>query len=82
MQRVLGSAERGTWQLARLQGLRSRAAELERMLEVGAYDTRIQQRQAEVQALRQKKALLESELNRLRNTLDELAERSAWPAHG
>ena len=82
MYRVLGSAESANWQSAQLHGLHSRAKELERMLEIGAYDVKIQQREAEVQALRQKKALLESELNRLRNRLDELGERSAGQVHG
>ena len=82
MYRVLRSAEPANWQSTQLQGLHSRARELERMLEIGAYDIKIQQREAEVQALRQKKALLEGELNRLRNRLNELVERSAGQPHG
>ena len=50
------------------------AQELERMLEVGAFETKIRQREAEIQALRQRKALLESELGRLRRDLSELVE--------
>jgi len=57
-----------------MQGLRSRAQELERMLEIGSYDTLIRQREAEIQSLRQRKALLESELQRLRRTLGEIAD--------
>ena len=81
MYRVLGGAEQASWQSKHVQGLHSRARELERMLEIGAYDVKIQQREAEVQALRQKKALLESELNRLRNRLNEV-ERGAGQARG
>src|SRR5262245_1277748 len=81
MYRILGSAEPANWHNSQLKGLHSRARELERMLEIGAYDLKIQQHEAEVQALRQKKALLESELGRLRNRLSELGERSAGQAH-
>jgi uncharacterized protein involved in exopolysaccharide biosynthesis len=82
MYRALGAAEPANWQSTQLQGLHSRARDLERMLEIGAYDVKIQQHEAEVLALRQKKALLESELNRLRNRLNELGEHSAGRAYG
>ncbi len=74
MHRAIGSNEPARAQRARMQGLRSRAQELERMLEIGSYDTLIRQREAEIQSLRQRKALLESELQRLRRTLGEIAD--------
>jgi hypothetical protein len=77
MHRAYGGRDQGSWQHTRISGLYSRAKELERMLEIGAYDSKIQQREAEVQALRQKKALLESELQRLRRALDELSDYNA-----
>jgi hypothetical protein len=41
------------------------------MLELGAYDIKIQQKEEEIVALRQKKDLLERELQRLRHTFGE-----------
>lgn len=70
-QAVGGPKQGGASRLGR-QSLSSRAQELERMLEVGAFDTKIRQRETELQALRSKKARLESELGRLRRALDEL----------
>jgi hypothetical protein len=72
MHQAAGSSEMTRSKRLRAQSLHSRAQELERMLEVGAFETKIRQREAELQALRQKKALLESELGRLRRALDEL----------
>jgi hypothetical protein len=54
--------------------LRSRAQELERKLEIGAYDSKIRQREIELRELRQRKLLMENELQRLHRTLSELAE--------
>ena len=72
MRRVMGSTNLSTSQRLRLQTLRSRASEVERMLEIGSFESKIRQREAELQALRQRKALLESELGRLRRALSEL----------
>ena len=72
MRRVMGSTNLSTSQRLRLQTLRSRAREVERMLEIGSFESKIRQREAELQALRQRKALLESELGRLRRALSEL----------
>jgi hypothetical protein len=74
MQRAIRSTELSHTQRLRRQTLRTRAEEIERMLEVGSFDTKIRQREAELQALRHKKALLESELGRLRRALDELVD--------
>ena len=74
MHRALRKSEMTTSQRMRLQTLRSRANEVERMLEVGAFETKIRQREVELQALRQRKALLENELGRLRRALDELVD--------
>jgi hypothetical protein len=74
MRRAYGSTELATSIRVRGQGLHSRAKELERMLEIGAFDTKIRQRESEIQALRQRKSLLENELQRLRRTLSDLAE--------
>lgn len=72
MQQAPEMARPSASQRQRRQTLHSRAQEIQRMLEVGAFDTKIRQREAEVQALRQRKALLESELGRLRRSLAEL----------
>jgi hypothetical protein len=72
MRRALGSTNLSTSERLRQQTLRSRASEVERMLEIGSFETKIRQREAELQALRQRKALLESELGRLRRALSEL----------
>ena len=72
MYRTNGNTEPISWKQAHLQGIRSRAMELERMLELGAYDTKIQQKEEEIVALRQKKDLLERELQRLRHTFGDL----------
>jgi hypothetical protein len=72
MRRAMGSTSLSTSQRLRLQTLRSRASEVERMLEIGSFESKIRQREAELQALRQRKALLESELGRLRRALSEL----------
>ena len=73
MQQLSGSAERAR-KHAHMQALRSRAQELERKLEIGAYDSKIRQREAELRELRQRKTLMENELQRLHRTLSELAE--------
>ena len=72
-QRLRGSQQGGSSRLRR-QSLSSRAQEIERMLEVGAFDTKIRQRESELQAMRAKKASLESELDRLRRALDDLVD--------
>jgi hypothetical protein len=74
MHRALRNTDMTSSQRMRLQTLRSRANEVERMLEVGAFETKIRQREVELQALRQRKALLENELGRLRRALDELVD--------
>ncbi|MBK9713913.1 MAG: hypothetical protein IPO81_21820 [Kouleothrix sp.] len=74
MYRALGSTEPESAQRARAQGMHNRAREIERMLQVGSFDTMIRQRESELQALRQRKSLLENELQRLRRALSELAE--------
>jgi predicted nucleic acid-binding Zn-ribbon protein len=74
MHRLLGSAETKSRQHTHIQSLRSRAQELERKLEIGAYDSRIRQREAELRELRQRKTLMEKELHRVRRALGELAE--------
>ena len=73
MHQLSGSAE---WarKHAHVQALRSRAQELERKLEIGAYDSKIRQREIELRELRQRKLLMENELQRLHRTLSELAE--------
>jgi hypothetical protein len=73
MQQLSGSAERAR-KHAHVQALRSRAQELERKLEIGAYDAKIRQRETELRQLRQRKLLMENELQRLHRTLSELAE--------
>jgi hypothetical protein len=73
MQQLSGSAERAR-KHAHAQALRSRAQELERKLEIGAYDSKIRQRENELRELRQRKLLMENELQRLHRTLSELAE--------
>jgi hypothetical protein len=74
MHRLSGSGEPASGQHTHIQALRSRAQELERKLEIGAYDSRIRQREAELRELRQRKTLMENELQRLRRRLSELAE--------
>jgi hypothetical protein len=74
MHRLSGSGEPANARHTHIQALRSRAQELERKLEIGAYDSRIRQREAELRELRQRKILMENELQRLRRTLSELAE--------
>ena len=73
MQQLSGSAERAR-KHAHAQSLRSRAQELERKLEIGAYDAKIRQRETELRELRQRKLLMENELQRLHRSLSELAE--------
>ena len=73
MHQLSGSAERAK-RHAHMQALRSRAQELERKLEIGAYDSKIRQREAELRELRQRKLLMENELQRVNRTLSELAE--------
>jgi len=73
MHQLSGSAERAS-NHAHVQALRSRAQELERKLEIGAYDSKIRQREIELRELRQRKLLMENELQRLHRTLSELAE--------
>jgi hypothetical protein len=73
MQQLSGSAERAR-KHSHMQALRSRAQELERKLEIGAYDSKIRQRETELRELRQRKLLMENELQRLHRTLSELAE--------
>lgn len=73
MQQLSGSSERAR-KHAHAQALRSRAQELERKLEIGAYDSKIRQREIELRELRQRKLLMENELQRLHRTLSELAE--------
>jgi len=68
------SAETANLQHSHIQSLRSRAQELERKLEIGAYDSKIRQREAELRELRQRKTLMENELQRLRRTLSDLTE--------
>ena len=74
MHRLSGSSEPANGRHAHIQALRSRAQELERKLEIGAFDSRIRQREAELRELRQRKTLMENELQRLRRTLSELAD--------
>ena len=71
MYQTTGNTEPTSWKQVHLQGIRARAMELERMLELGGFDTKIQQKEEEIVALRQKKALLERELRRLRLTFGE-----------
>ena len=59
---------------AHIQALRSRAQELEHKLAIGAYDAKIRQREAELRELRQRKLLMENELQRLHRSLSELVE--------
>jgi hypothetical protein len=73
MHQLTGSAERAR-KRAHIQALRSRAEELERKLQIGAYDSRIRQREAELRELRQRKLLMENELQRLNRALNDLAE--------
>jgi hypothetical protein len=73
MHQLPGSAERAR-KHAHVQALQSRAQELERKLEIGAYDSKIRQREIELRELRQRKLLMENELQRLQRTLSELAE--------
>jgi hypothetical protein len=73
MHQLSGSAERAR-KHAQMQALRSRAQELKHKLEIGAYDSKIRQREAELRELRQRKLLMENELQRLNRTLSELAE--------
>ncbi|HJZ49258.1 MAG TPA: hypothetical protein VKE41_18900 [Roseiflexaceae bacterium] len=73
MHQLSGGAERAR-KHAHIQALRSRAQELEHKLEIGAYDSKIRQREAELRELRQRKLLMENELQRLHRTLKELAE--------
>ena len=73
MQQLSGSAERAR-KHAQMQALRSRAQELEHKLEIGAYDSKIRQRETELRELRQRKLLMENELQRLHRMLSELAE--------
>jgi len=73
MHQLSGSAERAR-KHAHAQALRSRAQELEHKLEIGAYDSKIRQRETELRELRQRKLLMENELQRLHRTLRELAE--------
>lgn len=72
MQRVAGTPDISRSQRLRLQTLRNRAQEVERMLEIGSFESKIRQREAELQSLRQRRARLESELNRLRRALSDL----------
>jgi uncharacterized protein (DUF3084 family) len=73
MRRSAGlTSSRSASERLRMQTLRTRAKEVERMLEIGSFETKIRQREVELQSLRQRKALLESELGRLRRALDEL----------
>jgi chromosome segregation ATPase len=74
MHQLPGSVESTSRRHAHIQALRSRAQELERKLEIGAYDAKIRQREAELRELRQRKTLMENELQRLRRTLNELAD--------
>ncbi len=73
MQQLASSAERAR-KHAHVQALRSRAQELERKLEIGAYDSKIRQRETELRELRQRKLLMENELQRLHRSLSELTE--------
>ena len=73
MQQLSGGTEQARIR-AHAQALRSRAQELERKLEIGAYDSKIRQREIELRELRQRKLLMENELQRLHRTLSELAE--------
>jgi hypothetical protein len=73
MQQLTGSGER-TSKHGHIQALRSRAQELQRKLEIGAYDAKIRQREAELRELRQRKLLMENELQRLHRSLRELTE--------
>ena len=73
MQQLSGGSERAR-KHAYIQALRSRAQELEHKLEIGAYDAKIRQREAELRELRQRKLLMENELQRLHRSLSELAE--------
>jgi hypothetical protein len=73
MQQLSSSGERAR-KHAHIQALRSRAQELQRKLEIGAYDARIRQREAELRELRQRKLLMENELQRLHRSLSELTE--------
>ena len=64
--------ERAVRQTRHIQELRRRTQELERMLEIGSYETKIRQRQAEIQSLLQRRAALENELQHLQRTLRQL----------
>lgn len=72
MQRVVGTPDISRSQRLRLQTLRNRAQEVERMLKIGSFESKIRQREAELQSLRQRKSLLESELSRLQRALNDL----------
>lgn len=66
------ATERAARQTRNIQELRRRTQELERMLEIGSYETKIRQRQAEIQSLLQRRAALENELHHLQRTLRQL----------
>ena len=72
MPQVTERAEQASRQARHLQELRRRTQELERMLEIGSYDVKIRQRQAEIQSLIQRRASIESELYHLRRALSQL----------
>ena len=64
--------ERASRQARHMKELRRRTQELERMLEIGSYDTKIRQRQAEIQSLLQRRASIESERLHLRRALSQI----------
>ena len=68
------ATERAARHTRHIQELRRRTQELERMLEIGSHETKIRQRQAEIEALRQRKAAIESELLQLRRSLSQLTK--------
>jgi hypothetical protein len=74
MRQICGSPDSMKVRSGHIQSLRSRAQELERKLEIGGYDAKIRQREIELRELRQRKSLMENELQRVRRTLNELAE--------
>jgi hypothetical protein len=74
MHRISRGAEASSGRQTHIQALLSRAQELERKLEIGAYDSKIRQREAELRELRQRKTLMENELQRVRRTLSELVD--------
>lgn len=72
MHQATERVERASQQARHMQELRRRTQELERMLEIGSYEVKIRQRQAEIQSLLQRRASIESELLHLRRALNQL----------